>query len=70
MSPLDFWHWSHVKRLVYSHGPAKDIEELKNRIEIAAGEVTSEKISNALLSFFDSLHLIFEEKGSHIEPLI
>ena len=62
MSQLDFWFWNHVKRRVYSHGPAKNFKELKNRIEIVADEVTSEQISNAWSSFIDRLHLIIEEK--------
>lgn len=67
LSPVDFWYWGNLKRLVYSTGNPRNIEELEQRIINAAEKITIDDVRNANNSFLERLQWLLDVDGAHFE---
>ena len=67
LTPVDFWYWGNLKRLVYAPGPPLTMANLKARICHAAEQITLDDVRPVLASVIDRLQMIQECDGGHIE---
>ena len=70
LSPVDFWFWGNLKRLVYSLGLPKSKSELAERIREKSSQNTKADIEAANKNFLDRLLYVTEEDGRHFEHLM
>lgn len=70
LSPLDFWFWGNLKRLVYSSGLPRSTSELAERVREKSSEITKAHIEAANKNFLDRLLLVIAADGDHIEHLM
>lgn len=70
LSPVDFWYWGMLKRLVYQPGLPPSKTELIKRIRNCASQISLSEVSQANNSFLDRLSYVTEEGGGHFEHLL
>ena len=70
LSPVDFWYWGNLKRLVYATGVPSSKAELIQIVEECSRLISVEDVSRANDSFLDRLALVINEEGRHFEHLI
>ena len=70
MTPLDFYLWGHLKKLVYARHP-RTVEDLKDFIRNAISVINDrpELTNKVLVEFKRRMRLIVQTGGSHIEQL-
>jgi hypothetical protein len=70
-TPLDFFLWGEIKRLVYENRPViNSVEELQERITAAFQTVISDVVKEAVYSMARRARLCLSEKGGHFEQLL
>ena len=67
LTPVDFWYWGNLKRLVYAPGPPLTMANLKAWICRAVQQITLNDVRPVLASVIDRLQMIQECDGGHIE---
>ena len=69
MNPLDYYLWSAVKDLCYADKP-ETIDDLKDNIREAIGEIQLHTIDNVLKNWTDRLGYCMSSRGSHLNEII
>jgi hypothetical protein len=71
LTPLDFWLWSFLKDAVYPQGNRPPtLDNLKQRIENAAGTVTIIHLQNAVGNVETRLHKCLQKKAHTLNNFI
>lgn len=70
LAPNDFTLWGTVKQKIYTYPRATTLEELREKISAAFGEITPGSISNTRISFYNRLAYCTAVNGDVFEHLL
>ena len=70
LSPVDFWYWGHVKRLVYGSGLPSSKAQLIQKIKDATNQISLRNVKSANNSFLNRLALLSDNDGAHFEHIL
>ena len=66
LSPLDYWFWGAMDRLIHLQKP-NSIPALKRLINEAAREISENAVKRAVANFNRRVHLCIRNNGAHFE---
>ena len=70
LTPMDFFIWPFLKEKVYGQGPPLNLNQLRNRIEIAVNLITPVILENVKREFNRRIEMCVRENGGHVEHLL
>ena len=69
LTPLDFFHWSHVENKVYADA-SKSIQELKEKICAVIDEIEPQMCKNVMENFIKRAWSCKRSRGGHMNDIV
>lgn len=67
LSPLDYYLWSEVKRMVYQHPMPSSLDELREKIETSFSQIDSDTVMKAMMSMPKKAAKCVDAQGDRFE---